>query len=142
MRELESPTPRSAEKSLESSKKTKQEKKKVTSSKHVQEVQDEEVSEDDVPSVPPTVKKSPKREKVVVLGDEGDSDEEGDPSTLVHESLVNGSKGKGKKASAKYVPQEETPEQRDARTIFVGNVSVDVAKSRVRLAYRDRLALD
>ncbi|OJT09892.1 Nucleolar protein 12 [Trametes pubescens] len=60
------------------------------------------------------------------------SDEEGDPSKLVHESLLKGSQAKSQSrhGKAKYVPAEESPEQRDARTIFVGNVAVDVTKSK------------
>ncbi|KAH9942888.1 hypothetical protein B0H21DRAFT_695772 [Amylocystis lapponica] len=63
--------------------------------------------------------------------DATDSDEEGDPSRLVHESLSGGSKRKSSdRAKTKYVPPEETSERRDARTIFVGNVPVEVVKSR------------
>ena len=62
-----------------------------------------------------------------------DSDDEGDPSNLVHESLLKGEKTKGQSrhGKAKFAPSEETPEQRDARTIFVGNVAIEVTKSRV-----------
>lgn len=42
------------------------------------------------------------------------------------------SSDKAKSTSTKFVPEDETSEQRDARTIFVGNVAVEVAKSRVR----------
>ncbi|KAI0720590.1 hypothetical protein C8T65DRAFT_567599, partial [Cerioporus squamosus] len=60
-----------------------------------------------------------------------DSDEEGDPSKLVHESLLKGSaKTQPRPGKAKYVPSEESPAQRDARTVFVGNVAVEVTKSR------------
>ncbi|OSC97233.1 hypothetical protein PYCCODRAFT_1419900 [Trametes coccinea BRFM310] len=60
------------------------------------------------------------------------SDDEVDPPKLVHESLQKGGppKGQSRHGKAKFVPSEETPEQRDARTIFVGNVAVDVTKSR------------
>ncbi|KAI5119304.1 hypothetical protein M0805_008219 [Coniferiporia weirii] len=48
-----------------------------------------------------------------------------------HESLK---KSAGKKKStvkkAKYVPEDETREQRDARSIFVGNLPVQIVKSR------------
>lgn len=56
------------------------------------------------------------------------------PSQLVHESIAKSSK-KGKAAStkSKFIPGDETAEQRDARTIFVGNLSVEVAQKRVRL---------
>lgn len=63
--------------------------------------------------------------------DGSDSDEEGDPSKLVHESVAVGSKPKTTSGKVKYVPSEETPEQRDARTVFVGNVPVEVVKSKV-----------
>lgn len=59
-----------------------------------------------------------------------DSDDEGDPSQMVHEAVTKG--GKAGSSKKKYVPSEETPEQRNARTIFIGNVPVDVVKSRVR----------
>ena len=63
-----------------------------------------------------------------------ESDDEGDPSKLVHESLQKGAppKGQSRHGKSKFIPSEETPEQRDARTVFVGNVAVEVAKSRVR----------
>ncbi|PIL22632.1 hypothetical protein GSI_15323 [Ganoderma sinense ZZ0214-1] len=61
-----------------------------------------------------------------------ESDDEGDPSKLVHESLHKGvqPKGQSRHGKPKFIPSEETPEQRDARTIFVGNVAVEVTKSR------------
>ena len=64
-----------------------------------------------------------------------DSDGEGDPSKLVHESLQKGAqtKGQSRHGKQKFVPSKETPEQRDARTVFVGNVAVEVTKSRVRV---------
>ena len=47
-----------------------------------------------------------------------------------HESLA---KKKGKKASKKlkFVPQDETKEQRDARTVFIGNLPAEIVTSRV-----------
>ena len=68
-------------------------------------------------------------------GATSDSDGEGDPSKLVHESLQKGAqtKGQSRHGKQKFVPSEETPEQRDARTVFVGNVAVEVTKSRVRV---------
>lgn len=66
--------------------------------------------------------------------DETDSDEEGDPSKLIHESLLKdkGSKG-ASKGKAKFIPSDETLELRRARTIFVGNVPVEVVKGKVRI---------
>ncbi|KIM43189.1 hypothetical protein M413DRAFT_444003 [Hebeloma cylindrosporum] len=59
---------------------------------------------------------------------EGSStDEDGDdPTTLVHESLRKSSK-KSKVPKVKTVPQTETAEMRDQRTIFVGNLPIEVA---------------
>lgn len=71
---------------------------------------------------------------------EVEDDDGEDPSRLVHESL-SGSKSRkdrrGKRTKKeKYAPQEETTEQRNERTIFVGNVAVEVAKSKV--CFNDR----
>jgi len=66
------------------------------------------------------------------LSGEGSSaDEDGDdPNTLVHESLKKSAK-KTKGLKAKHVPQSETPELRDQRTIFVGNLPIEVASKTV-----------
>lgn len=53
-----------------------------------------------------------------------------DPTTLVHESLKKPAK-KAKGPKAKFVPQTETPELRDQRTIFVGNLPIEVASKMV-----------
>lgn len=47
-----------------------------------------------------------------------------------HETQTRTRKKKTKKA--KYIPPDESPAQRDARTVFIGNVSIDIVKSRVR----------
>ncbi|TCD70865.1 hypothetical protein EIP91_001173 [Steccherinum ochraceum] len=115
---------------VETSNRDKKKKEKKTQ-KPQQAVEDEEELSDAEISHPPSPKKAPKPRDVDKDADEaeGSSDEEGDPSKLVHESLVNGGKGK-EKARKKFVPEEETSQQRDARTIFVGNVAVEVAKNR------------
>ncbi|KAI1790154.1 hypothetical protein LXA43DRAFT_1017651 [Ganoderma leucocontextum] len=61
-----------------------------------------------------------------------ESDDEGDPSKLVHEALQNGAqpKGQSRHGKPKFIPADETQDQRSARTIFVGNVAVEVTKSR------------
>lgn len=65
---------------------------------------------------------------------EEDENEPFDPSKIIHESLQKSKKKSHKPASKKkYIPQDETPEQRDLRTVFVGNLSVEVAKKRVRM---------
>lgn len=65
------------------------------------------------------------------------SDNEGDSSKLVHESLQKSpqSKEQSRHGKPKFVPSKETPEQRDARTVFVGNVAVEVTKSRVHVPF-------
>jgi hypothetical protein len=62
------------------------------------------------------------------------SDTEIDLTQLVHESLsVSNKKSRGGRqgAKTKFYPAEETPEQRDLRTIFVGNLPLDVARKKV-----------
>ena len=61
-----------------------------------------------------------------------DTDDEGDPSKLVHESVAVAGKAKSSSGKIKFIPPEETREQRDSRTVFVGNVPVEVVTSRVR----------
>jgi hypothetical protein len=71
-----------------------------------------------------------------------ESDEENDSSQLVHESVAEIS-GKGRRLSAKtkHVPEDETSGQRDARTIFVGNLSVEISQKKVRLLSLSHLYL-
>ena len=79
--------------------------------------------------------KSPENEYGRASSDsEEDEDEPFDPNTIVHESLQKSKLKSHKPASKKkYVPPHETPEQRNLRTVFVGNLSVEVAKKRVRI---------
>ena len=57
-----------------------------------------------------------------------DSEEEGESTQLVHESI----QPKPKPAKRqRFVPADETPEQRDRRTIFIGNLPSEVAHKRV-----------
>lgn len=59
--------------------------------------------------------------------------EDEDAGSLVHESMLPtpAKSRKGTVKKVKFVPQDETSEQRDSRTIFVGNVAAEVAKSKV-----------
>ncbi|KAG1735190.1 hypothetical protein EDB19DRAFT_1638542 [Suillus lakei] len=62
-----------------------------------------------------------------------DSEGESGPSTLVHESLLSGDAKSNQRTSArkeKYAPSDESEEQRNLRTIFVGNLSSEVARKR------------
>lgn len=92
---------------------------------------------------PATERRKHKRQKVDVTpapvlpapkeptGSDSDSDDEGDPSTLVHESLSTPkSSSSSSSKKIKYVPEDETSGQRDARTIFIGNLSVQLAQKR------------
>lgn len=73
------------------------------------------------------------------VADTEDSNEEGDPSQLVHETIAKPSSRKGKNNGStiktRYAPHDETSEQRDARTIFVGNLSIGVVQKRVSLVF-------
>jgi nucleolar protein 12 len=62
-------------------------------------------------------------------GSSADEDDD-DPTTLVHESLKKSAKKK-KGPKTKCIPQTETPELRDQRTIFVGNLPIEVASKTV-----------
>lgn len=68
-------------------------------------------------------------------GEDGDDDEEPDSdavSELLHESLKpKKDKGKKKASRAKYVPEGETQADRDRRTVFIGNLPLECAKSKV-----------
>ena len=70
-----------------------------------------------------------------VSDNDEDEENEGPEKALVHESLKEGgSKGpKVRPPKTKYVPEGETKEQRDARTVFIGNLPVEAAKSKVRI---------
>lgn len=67
-------------------------------------------------------------EKDDSASEDGDYDVNAPPPK--HETQTRTRKKKTKKA--KYVPPDESPAQRDARTVFIGNVSIDIVKSRVR----------
>jgi len=56
--------------------------------------------------------------------------EDSDSPKLLHESIA-GLKQKSSKRTPQPPPEDDN---RDARTVFVGNLSVDVVKKRVRLS--------
>ncbi|KAI0059605.1 hypothetical protein BV25DRAFT_1057022 [Artomyces pyxidatus] len=65
---------------------------------------------------------------------DSDSEDGGGVSQLVHETVSKqGKANKIRTKQVKFVPADETSEQRNARTIFVGNVPVDVAKNKSSL---------
>ena len=61
------------------------------------------------------------------------TEEEPDSARLVHESLsTSNEKGKATDgAKTKYAPPGETSEQRNARTVFIGNLPLEVAQTKV-----------
>jgi nucleolar protein 12 len=62
-------------------------------------------------------------------------EENGGPSTLLHESLANDPKKRTKQKTRKHVPEDETPDMRDRRTIFVGNLPLDVLSKKVNQVF-------
>jgi len=83
-----------------------------------------------------------RQDKGVEDSDDGEESSDREASQTLHDSScgesfasLEGIKISRSRATnrvrAKYVPKEETPEQRDLRTIFVGNLSVQVAQRRV-----------
>lgn len=80
--------------------------------------------DDDVEEV-----QSPLQEKAVA---ETDSDLDADAEPPQHETLQKTNKKKSATKKVKYVPEGETREQRDMRSIFVGNLPVAIVKSKVR----------
>ena len=75
---------------------------------------------------------APKMPAEEVAEGSGSDSENGE---LVHETLAKDGKSKSKKDRArkktKWVPEGETQETKDKRTIFVGNLDVEVAKNKV-----------
>ncbi|KAK1236265.1 Nucleolar protein 12 [Marasmius sp. AFHP31] len=67
-------------------------------------------------------------EDVEEKADSSSSDEDALPPQ--HETVSKSSKKRSKAVKVKYVPSEETKEQRDSRTIFIGNLSVEVAQKK------------
>ncbi|KXN80838.1 Nucleolar protein 12 [Leucoagaricus sp. SymC.cos] len=65
--------------------------------------------------------------------EEDQDQDDNEAEDLVHESL-KGKKAKSRSKSRtkkqKYVPPDETPAQRDQRTVFIGNLALEVAQSR------------
>jgi nucleolar protein 12 len=109
--------------------------KKASSSQHtlLPSATDDEAEDATLTATEPSTSSSKKNvptPQPEAASDGDDDDEEGDPSTLVHESLSG--KPLPSNSRKKYVPEGETPAQRDERTIFIGNIPLEVAKNRVR----------
>jgi nucleolar protein 12 len=125
------------------SKKTKEGKGKKVSKKTTRtEKTPEEIGDEDNAVLEETYEHKVRPGKQVARGSSRDeaqlndtSDGEEDASQLVHETIVKNAKRdktRSRHAHHHHVPPDETKEQRDARTIFLGNVPMEVAKSKVR----------
>ena len=64
-------------------------------------------------------------------GDESDSDDDQVPTALIHETLQKKVKKTSRPPKRKYVPEDETPNLRDQRTIFVGNLPIELVSKKV-----------
>jgi hypothetical protein len=95
--------------------------------KEVLEESDEEIEEPVVAAGPSTTVDEEDNDAEL---SEIDTDEE-----LVHETTDTTSKRKRKQATKlpKYTPADESSQDRDRRSIFVGNLPMDVTKSKVSL---------
>ncbi|KAI0039732.1 hypothetical protein FA95DRAFT_1612338 [Auriscalpium vulgare] len=128
-----------APKSSPKSKKEKSKKEKKTVNKHKPEESDD--SDDDAGLEDAYHRKAGQKAGAPkdAQGDQeddsqDDTDSEGDASKLVHESVAKpGKRAKTRTKAVKFTPEGETSEQRDARTIFVGNVPTGVAKTKSSL---------
>ena len=99
-----------------------------------EQVEDEDEDNDDL-EMSYAAKKSgtstvPSQSAPRAVEEESDSGEEFIHETLAKESKPKAKKDRGKKKE-KWVPEGETSEDRDKRTIFVGNVDVEVVKNKV-----------
>ena len=61
--------------------------------------------------------------------------DERDDAPPLHESLSRSTKQRTKATKRKHVPEDETPEMRDQRTIFVGNLPLEVLSKNVCTAF-------
>ncbi|TEB22964.1 hypothetical protein FA13DRAFT_1694751 [Coprinellus micaceus] len=116
-------------------KKKKKETPKAKSKKPVAQVEDSSEDEEDNSDIENQYlagkqKRAAKPETDDVDEEGGESDADVDPAALVHESLQSGGKSKSRSGKQKYVPEDETPEKRDQRTVFVGNLPLAVASKR------------
>ncbi|KAG8839729.1 hypothetical protein FRC18_008449 [Serendipita sp. 400] len=80
--------------------------------------------------LPVDTEASTSKAKIGVQQDEASSSsDDNDPSTLVHEALTGSSRHNNRR-KVHYVPEGETKERRDQRTIFIGNLPVEIVNSK------------
>ena len=65
------------------------------------------------------------------ISQEDDGESDGERHLPAHESLQKDKQRSRTGAKSKFVPTDETAGQRDKRTIFVGNLSIEVAQKKV-----------
>ncbi|KAG6872243.1 hypothetical protein C0995_011665 [Termitomyces sp. Mi166 len=118
---------------LKASTKTPKDKNKVKDGKNVKgkakEIEPAEEDEDENSDLEKAYLDAHKPSGDEDVLDSDDSDGEVGRS-IEHETVTKAKKLKSSRSGpkVKYVPVDETPELRDQRTIFVGNISVDVAQ--------------
>ncbi|KAF9013161.1 hypothetical protein BDQ17DRAFT_1404729 [Cyathus striatus] len=114
-------------------KKSKAEKKSKGKSKQVEEDSEDDINSDlenayhQAQEKSTTVKDADKPEEDAES--DAESNDEVDLTNLVHESLA-GKEKKSSKPKIRFIPVDETQEQKDRRTIFVGNLPLEVAQKR------------
>ncbi|KAG8687315.1 hypothetical protein FRC08_012048, partial [Ceratobasidium sp. 394] len=89
---------------------------------------------DDDPTVEDSYRRpAPKlRPEPAKKDDSSDSESDPDAPPPTHESLLSPNEKPSRKRG--FVPEDETPEQRDARTIFIGNLPASAANNSARKA--------
>ncbi|CAE6499207.1 unnamed protein product [Rhizoctonia solani] len=84
------------------------------------------------PSSPKSKANAPIEKPDAESDSESDSDMDPDDAPPpLHESLTQNTESERPRKKT-YIPESETPEQKDARTIFIGNLPASVAKSSAR----------
>ncbi|KAJ2922218.1 hypothetical protein H1R20_g14878, partial [Candolleomyces eurysporus] len=110
---------------VQRAKKQRQRKGKESEDEDDDEEEEEGESEDIVDDEDEEAESAPSASESESSSDEG----EGGPP--VHESLLKHQQSKaGKNRKKKYIPEDETTEMRDRRTIFVGNLPILLAQKR------------
>jgi nucleolar protein 12 len=59
----------------------------------------------------------------------------GDDPLPLHESLARSTRQRTKETKRRHIPEDETPEMRDGRTIFVGNLPLEILSKNVRISF-------
>ena len=109
--------------------------KEVEVEETVEDVADDDEGESDVGSEEASEDEDDEvNEAEAADGSDDESNDEADISTLVHEAASSSKTKKQPASSQKYTPPNESKEDRDRRTIFVGNVSLEAAKAKSGLS--------